>query len=138
MRYELAAGLLAAAALLGTIACGGDDEADTSTNGAMTTTTSGGTSNGGSSATSSGSNGGAATTMAGPTTTTTGGNGGAYPTGPYGNDVGDTFPLVTLQGYVSTNPSALATTETWTPVYTSADLFASGADYALIHTALTG
>ncbi len=69
------------------------------------------------------------------------GAGGApdtYPDGPYGNQMGDTFPFLTWEGYVSTDAAALATTETWTDTYTSLDLHGSGAQYALIHTTLSG
>ena len=72
----------------------------------------------------------------------TGGMGGSatgnYPDGPYGAEGGDPFPFVNLEGYLSTDPAALATTETWTDLYTSQDLLESGADYALVHTSLSG
>ena len=45
---------------------------------------------------------------------------------------------LTFHGYLSTDPAALATTETWTETYTSQDLFESGAAYALVHTSLSG
>jgi len=111
-------------------ACG-DDGGETST------TASTGSNSGGASASSSASNGGANTSSSQASTTSGMGGMGNYPAGPYGNQEGDTFPQIVLEGYLSTNPSALATTETWTETYTSSDLFTSGADYALIHTTAT-
>lgn len=131
MRIELVAGLIGCAAFAAT-ACGDDG-------GETTSTATTGTSMGGSSVSSSmASNGGS--TASSTSQSSSSGMGGAmgYPAGPYGNGEGDTFPPITLEGYLSTNPSALATTETWTPTYTSNDLFNSGAPYALIHTSLSG
>ncbi len=130
MRIELVAGFIGCAALLAT-ACG-DDGAETST------TASTGSNTGGATASSSASNGGSNASSSQASTTSGMGGMGNYPPGPYGNQEGDTFPQIVLEGYLSTNPSALATTETWTDTYTSVDLYTSGADYALIHTTLTG
>ena len=71
------------------------------------------------------------------TSTSSGGAPGNYPAPPYGNQMNDTFPFLTWQGYLSTDAAALATTETWTDTYTSLDLMTSGASYALIHTTLS-
>lgn len=74
----------------------------------------------------------------GSTSTSSGGSPPGYPLGPYGNEVGQTFPFLSWEGYLSTNATALATAETWTDTYTSLDLHGSGAQYALIHTTLSG
>ncbi len=103
---------------------------------------SGGNTTSTSSTTSTGNGGDGGTQMAGVggATTTTGAGGApmGYPAGPYGNKVDEVFPFLTWEGYLSTDPLALATTETWTDPYTALDLHGSGAQYALIHTALSG
>lgn len=132
------------ASMAGVIAAGAaaacsDDEAQTLT--ASTTTNGNGGGDGGttSSMMTGGNGGDGGVQMAGGGgTTSTGGAPPGYPEGPYGNQEGDTFPFLTWQGYLSTDPAALATTETWTDTFTSLDLHGSGAQYALIHTTLSG
>ena len=127
---------VAVSALALGVACGDDEEGG---NLANTTLGTGGNGTAGSSSTNNGGNG---AMMAGgnggtPSTGGTGGTNPNYPAGPYGNEVGDTFPLLTWQGYLSTNPGDLANLEVWTDTYTSLDLHQSGASYALVHTTLS-
>ena len=131
MRIEAMATFVGCAAFLASVGCGGDDTGDTTSSGAGGTGASGGsptTSAGGMATTSSGMGGDG----------TGGSSNGEYPAGPYGPQEGLTFPQLTFQGYLSTDPAALATAETWTDTYTSQDLFESGAAYALVHTSLSG
>lgn len=121
---------------VGFAAACGDDDGQT-----LATTTGNGGNAGGSTATVGGSGGDGGVQMAGgggSTSTSSGGAPSDYPDGGYGNQEGDVFPFLTWQGYLSTDPTALATTETWTDTYTSLDLHGSGAQYALIHTTLSG
>jgi hypothetical protein len=67
-----------------------------------------------------------------------GGTPDTYPPGPYGIEVGDTFPFLTWQGYINADPAALANTAPWTDTWTSENVRTSGAPFALIHTALSG
>ena len=60
-----------------------------------------------------------------------------YPRGPYGNNVGDTFPYLVWQGYLNSDPTMLSNTAPWTDTYTANDVHNSGVQYALIHTALS-
>ena len=132
MRLETLAVLLGSAALLASAACGGDDSGNTTSMGNGGSGASGGTTSatGGMASTSSGMGAGGQGTGGSPIE--------GYPAGPYGPQEGLTFPQLTFHGYLSTDPAALATTETWTETYTSQDLFESGAAYALIHTSLSG
>lgn len=121
------------------VACG-DSDGETTAGGGGTNT--GATGSGASStgASASGGDGTGASSTGG--MLATGGSGGTggpvdYPAGPYGIAVGDTFPFLTWQGYLSTDPVALATAETWTDTYTSLDLHQSGAGYAVVHTTLS-
>jgi hypothetical protein len=118
-------------AIAAAVACGDDSQSGptpTATSSASQTT---------------GANMGGATSSSVATTSTgmggqgTGGVPDGYPAGPYGNELGDTFPYLVWQGYVSTDPAALANVEPWTETYTSDDVRTSGAPYALIHTALS-
>ncbi|HZS40517.1 MAG TPA: hypothetical protein VFF06_26980 [Polyangia bacterium] len=59
---------------------------------------------------------------------------GGYPAGPYGANIGDTFPLLTWQGYRDDLADAVATTKTY-GTYSSDDIRLSGRKYAMIHTA---
>ncbi|HHH29599.1 MAG TPA: hypothetical protein ENK57_14810 [Polyangiaceae bacterium] len=132
MRLETLAVLLGSAALLASAACGGDDSENTTSMGNGGSGATGGTTSatGGMASTSSGMGAGGQGTGGSPIE--------GYPAGPYGPQEGLTFPQLTFHGYLSTDPAALATTETWTETYTSQDLFESGAAYALIHTSLSG
>jgi len=56
----------------------------------------------------------------------------AYPSGPYGNAAGDTFPLLAWEGYVDDHADAIATSKPYGP-YGSDALRRSGRPYALIH-----
>lgn len=133
MRLESMAVLLGSAAFLASAGCGGDDSGNDTTGSGGTGATGGTTSaTGGMASTSSGMGAGGMGTGAG------GSAPGGYPEGPYGPQEGLTFPQLTFHGYLSTDPAALATTETWTETYTSQDLFESGAAYALVHTSLSG
>lgn len=125
---------------LGAAAACSDDEAQTPTGSTTTSSTGGGGDGGTTSSTMAGGNGGDVQMAGGggTTSTSTGGSPPGYPAGPYGNQEGNTFPFLTWQGYLSTDPAALATAETWTDTYTSLDLHGSGAQYALIHTTLSG
>lgn len=131
---------MTAGALVATAAC--DDEPEQLGTTSSSSSAAGGSDGGSTSTTMTNSGGSTATMMAGGGGSTTTSSGGAppadYPAGPYGNDENDTFPFLTWQGYLSTDPAALATTETWTDTYTSLDLMNSGAPYALIHTTLSG
>lgn len=134
MRRELWCGLVAVVVFGASAACGDDETSLGSGAGDGTGAT------GGTTSTTTAMTGGGGTT-----TTTTGDGGGivgggppGYPPGPYGNTEGDIFPPLVWQGYLSTDPAALATTETWTDPYTALDLHTSGASYALIHTSLSG
>ena len=132
MRLESMAVLLGSAAFLASAACGGDDSGTDTTAGSGGTGATGGTTSatGGMASTSSGMGAGGMGTGGSPID--------GYPDGPYGPQEGQTFPQLTFQGYLSTDPAALATTETWTETYTSQDMFESGAAYALVHTSLSG
>jgi hypothetical protein len=120
------------------VACG-DDETPlgTTTGGGMAAAGHGGADGGG----GSGANGGF-----GGNPSSSGGMGGmgfggapeGYPEGPYGHNVGDTFPYLEWEGYVKTDPATLATAETWTPDYDSLDVYDSDAPWAMVHTSLTG
>src|SRR5438132_2420702 len=57
---------------------------------------------------------------------------GAYPAGPYGNKVGDTFPPLTWEGYADPLADALATTKPFGP-YTMDNVRLSGRAYAMLH-----
>jgi hypothetical protein len=59
---------------------------------------------------------------------------GAYPPGPYGGAVGDTFPLLTWQGYVDNAADVVATTLPY-GTYGSNDIRQSGRKYAMVHLA---
>jgi len=133
MRIESMAAFVGCAAFLATAACGGDDgENETTSSGTGATGATGGTmaTTGGGGTTSSGTGAGGMGTGGMMT--------GDYPPGPYGPQEGNTFPKITLEGYLSTDATALATDETWTDTYTSQDLYESGASYALVHTSLSG
>ncbi len=56
----------------------------------------------------------------------------AYPAGPYGNSVGEVFPLLPWEGYLDENTDAVATTKPYGP-WGSDALRKSGRRYALIH-----
>ena len=60
----------------------------------------------------------------------------AYPPGPYGNGVGDVFPLLQWEGYVDDLADAIATTKTYGN-YSMDDVRKSGKAYALVHTSET-
>src|SRR5436190_23055073 len=46
---------------------------------------------------------------------------GPYPRGPYGGEVGDTFPNLAFSGYVNDDATGLANLQPWVPRYTMAD-----------------
>jgi hypothetical protein len=115
------------------MACGSDDDPiknSTSSNGGN-----GGNGGSGTTTTTTSPQGGSGAGV------TTGGMGGGtpatYPPGPYGKQVGEIFPYLEWEGYVSTDAAALATTEPWTDTYTSLDLYMSAGGYALVHTSLS-
>jgi hypothetical protein len=56
----------------------------------------------------------------------------AYPSGPYGNNLGDTMPNLSWQGYVNDAADALSTTKPFGP-YSMDDLRKSGRPLALMH-----
>ncbi len=57
-----------------------------------------------------------------------------YPTGPYGNAVGDTIPPLVWEGYVDPAADALATTEPFGP-YSMLALHRSGRAFGIVHVA---
>lgn len=59
---------------------------------------------------------------------------GPYPSPPYGNAVGSTFPALSWEGYVDDAADALASTKPYGP-YSSDQLRKSGKRYALVHVA---
>ena len=59
---------------------------------------------------------------------------GAYPSGPYGNKVGDTIPPLVWEGYNDPLADAVATTKTFGP-YSMNDLRLSGRPYGVVHVA---
>jgi hypothetical protein len=73
-------------------------------------------------------------TAGGGTDTTTGSDGdpGAYPSGPYGNAVGSTFPNLQWVGYVDDAADVVATSEPFGP-YSMDDVRKSGKPYAFVH-----
>jgi len=122
-------GVTAALAVGLGVACGDSDgEMSTGSGGTTSASTGAGAGSTGAS-TSTGGNGASSTGGMMATTTSSSSTGGpvSYPDGPYGNLVGDIFPFLTWEGYLSTAPAALATAETWTDTYTSLDLHQSGA-----------
>jgi hypothetical protein len=56
----------------------------------------------------------------------------AYPAAPYGNNVGDTFPLLAWEGYPDESGDAVANTKTY-GAYSSDSLRRSGRAYGLVH-----
>jgi hypothetical protein len=56
-----------------------------------------------------------------------------YPDGPYGTEVGDTFPYLMWQGYVSDNPDAAVATMGAFTAYSSDAMRTSGRTVALLH-----
>jgi hypothetical protein len=120
------------------VACGEDADTTGASGGTTASSSAGGSSSSTSASSSVTSSSSGATTA---TSTASSGSGGgvpsSYPAGPYGVDVGDTFPYLTWAGYLSTDAAALATAESWTDSYTSLDLMNSGAPYAVVHTTLT-
>jgi len=73
-------------------------------------------------------------TSTGGTDTTTGGDTdiGPYPSGPYGNTVGATFPNLQWVGHVDDAADVVATTEPFGP-YSMDDVRHSGKAYAFVH-----
>jgi|RhiMetdeSRZDD1v2_1073273.scaffolds.fasta_scaffold246975_2 hypothetical protein len=123
-------GIVSALALALGFGCGDDETQNVTTLSTSSNTQSTGVAMGGGSSTST-----TATGMGG------NGNGGApaeYPPGPYGNQVGQTFPYLEWEGYVNSDPTMLANTAPWTDTYTANEVHNSGAPFALIHTALSG
>jgi hypothetical protein len=59
---------------------------------------------------------------------------GGYPAGPYGNQVGDTMPLLSWIGYSVPLADVVATTKPYAP-YSMNDLRLSGAPYGVVHVA---
>ena len=57
---------------------------------------------------------------------------GAYPPGPYGNDVGQIFPPLKWEGYVDDAGDAIANTKPYID-YSMDDARRSGRPYAMIH-----
>lgn len=55
-----------------------------------------------------------------------------YPAGPYGANVGNTFPNLAWVGYVNNAGDAVSTTKPYGS-YSALDLFRSGRPYALVH-----
>ena len=55
-----------------------------------------------------------------------------YPAGPYGNQVGQTFPNLTWEGYVNDTADAVSTTKPFRS-YSSTELCTSGRSFALVH-----
>lgn len=55
-----------------------------------------------------------------------------YPAGPYGANVGQTFPNLAWVGYVNTVGDAVSTTKPYGS-YGAVDLYRSGRPYALVH-----
>lgn len=72
------------------------------------------------------------TTVAPDTTTGTDGDLGPYPSGPYGNVVGATFPNLQWVGYVDDAADVVATSEPFGP-YSMDDARKSGKPYAFVH-----
>jgi hypothetical protein len=64
-----------------------------------------------------------------------GGDLGAYPSGPYGNQQGDTMALLTWEGHHNPAADQLASNTTYLGSFTTQDLRQSSKPYALIHTA---
>ncbi len=55
-----------------------------------------------------------------------------YPAGPYGNNVGDTFPPLVWEGYVAAAGDVIVNTRTYGP-YSMNDARLSGKPYAMVH-----
>jgi hypothetical protein len=94
----------------------------------MATGGSGGAQTGGTGGIAAGGTGGATTGGAGGT----GGDPGGYPAGPYGRDIGNTFPNLAWQGYVNDAAVGLASAQPFV-VYTMDDVRRSGTGYAIVH-----
>jgi hypothetical protein len=58
---------------------------------------------------------------------------GPYPSGPYGNKVGDVLTNLKLQGYLNESGAGLASAQPWLDAYSLGDLRATGTKYALVH-----
>jgi hypothetical protein len=59
-----------------------------------------------------------------------------YPEGPYGNEVGDTLPLLQLQGYANPGGDQLATDGTF-GAFSTDDIRQAGSPHVMIHLAAT-
>jgi hypothetical protein len=62
------------------------------------------------------------------------GGAGTYPPGPYGNQVGETLPLLDWEGYVNPAADAVASSQPWVD-FGSDGVHASASTHALIHLA---
>ncbi|MBW2526339.1 MAG: hypothetical protein JRI23_19320 [Deltaproteobacteria bacterium] len=121
------------ASALALVACG-DGAAESGTGGEAGATATG-------TGTGAGSATGTATGAA--TGTATGGTGGAggvapasYPAPPYGNQVGDTFPLLAWEGHVNLDADAVATAQPYVD-WSSDDARTAGSSHVLVHLAAT-
>jgi hypothetical protein len=96
--------------------------------GGVATGGSGGVDTGGTGGVATGGTGGVATGGVGGT----GGDLGAYPAGPYGRNIGNTFPNLAWQGYVNDTAVGLASAQPFVG-YTMDDVRRSGKGYAIVH-----
>jgi hypothetical protein len=129
---------------------------DTSSSGGAVSASGGATSSGGTGSSAGGGLGSGGTPVSGGGTTSSGGttasgSGGAstggkagtdadsgaalgpYPSGPYGNKVGDILPNFPLQGYVNTKGDVISNTLPFVDSYSMDDVRRTGKPYVLIH-----
>jgi hypothetical protein len=121
--------LLASLAALG--ACG-DEPVDSGPSGAGAASAASNASNANSSAVSSSATSGGGGTNYEPCANPV----SEYPAAPYGNQVGDVFPLLSLQGYVNPDGEELATSAPFGP-FTSDGMRTAGSSHVMLHLAAT-